>query len=162
MGRGTGNIKVKCRNLITGAFIEKTFTTGAKVEPVQTQTKNLTFLYQDDQQFVFMDPRSYEQYSIPQSVIEQEARFLTEGAETKVQFWDEQGQLKPLTVQFPPKLVFTIKQTAPGVKGDSASNVYKDAVLDNDMKIRVPLFINQGEQVRVDTRTGDYIERVKK
>jgi elongation factor P len=161
MGRGTGNVKVKCRNLRSGATVEKTFITGAKVEPVTTQTKHLTYLYRDGDQLVFMDPRSFEQFLVPHSVVGEASKFLKESAPIQVLFWENQGQLEPLTVELPPKLTFTISQTAPGIKGDSASNVYKDATLENGVKIRVPLFISPGDSIRVDTRSGEYLERAK-
>jgi elongation factor P len=90
-------------------------------------------------------------------VLGDEAKFLKEGEVLDILFWDE----TPLTVDLPPKMEFVVTEAAPGEKGDSASNVYKDAVLENSLKIRVPLFVNPGDRVRVDTRDGSYIERVK-
>ncbi len=164
MGRGTANIKVKVRNLKTGAVLEKTFISGAKVSEISTVKRKLQYLYcgatssaycKDN--FYFMDPKTFEQLEIPRDLISDQAPFLREQAMVDVLFWSE----KPLSIELPPKMEFEVKETGPGVKGDSATNIFKPAVLDNGLKIKIPLFINQGERILVDTRTGEYVERVK-
>ncbi|MEK7521936.1 MAG: elongation factor P [Patescibacteria group bacterium] len=155
MGRGSATVKVKVKNLITGAITDKSFTSNNTVEDVRTTKRRLQYLYCDSETAYFMDPRNYEQVEMPLRVLGDQAAFLKEGSEVDVLFWDEGA----LSVDLPPSVVFTVTEADPGVKGNSASNMYKQAVLENGLKIKVPLFINRGERVRVDTRTGEYIER---
>lgn len=157
MGRGSATIRIKAKNLLTGATTEKSFINSAKVEDINTLRRPMQYLYFDSAQYVFMDPKSYEQVNISESVAAEEGRYLQEGTQVNVMFWDE----RPLWIELPPKMEFVIKETDPGVKGNSVSNLYKDAVLGNGMKTRVPLFIKQGEMVVVDTRDGSYVERMK-
>ncbi|MEK9185364.1 MAG: elongation factor P [Patescibacteria group bacterium] len=157
MGRGSATIRIKAKNLLTGATTEKSFINSAKVEDINTLRRPMQYLYFDSAQYVFMDPKTYEQVNISESVTAEEGRYLQEGTQVNVMFWDE----RPLWIELPPKMEFTIKETDPGVKGNSVSNLYKDAVLDNGIRTRVPLFINEGDKVLVDTRDGSYAERVK-
>lgn len=154
MGRGSANIKVKVRNLRSGAVIEKGFTSGAQVVPAQLQNREYQFLYKDDSVAYFMDPSSYEQREIALDKLAG-SEYLQEGSTVILQLFEDE----PLALQLPPKITLRVKETAPGVKGNSASNVFKDAELENGMNIRVPLFINSGDEVVVDTRDGSYTKR---
>lgn len=154
MGRGSANIKVKVRNLRSGAITEKGYTSGAQVKPAPTQNREYQFLYKDEETAFFMDPQTYEQQEVPlQKLIGNE--FLQEGNTVVLQFYGEE----PLSLQLPPKVTLRVADTPPGVKGNSASNVYKDATLENGMNVRVPLFINNGDEVVIDTRDGSYTKR---
>jgi len=155
LSRGSGTIKVKVANLNSGQSSTKTFKSGDKVEEIEVTKQKLQFLYTEDKNYLFMDPTSFEQISVSEKVIGEQGAFLKEGEEVEVLVWDEQV----LDVNLPPKLDYRVEEAAPGEKGNSASNVYKDAKLENGMKIRVPLFVNKGDRVRVDTRTGEYVER---
>ncbi|MDO8599807.1 MAG: elongation factor P [bacterium] len=155
MGRGSATVKVKAKNLITGSITDKSFTSNNVVEDVRTTKRKLQYLYKDAETAFFMDPRSYDQIEMPLKVLGDQASFMKEGGEVDVLFWDE----GPLSVDLPPSVTLTITEADPGVKGNSASNMYKQATLENGLSVRVPLFINRGERVRVDTRTGEYIER---
>jgi elongation factor P len=157
IGRGTANVKVRVKNLGTFAVVEKTFMSGARVEEISVRRRKMQYLYEDQGDFCFMDPSSFEQITIEKEAIGEGARFLKEGGRVQVLFWAE----KPLSVELPVSLSFEVLETDPGVKGDSASNIWKEAVLSNKVKIKVPLFIKSGDQVRVDTRTGEYLERAK-
>lgn len=157
MGRGGATVKVTVRNLITGATIDDSYSSNVKVEGVTTSKRRLQYLYSDGSTATFMHPTTFEQVEIPVKVIENEIKFIKEGESVDLLFWDE----RVLSVDLPPKVTMKIAETAPGVKGNSASNLYKSATLENGAQIRVPLFINAGESVRVDTRTGEYIERAK-
>ena len=157
LGRGTANIKVKVRNLRTGKVMEKTFISGAKVEPLEAEIKELQYLYKDTRDACFMDPRSFEQFSLPLLVLGLKADFLKEGEKVRVFFSEE----KPLSIELPVALVFEVVQAPPGVRGDSATASFKQVTLDNGLVIKAPLFIKKGDQVKIDTRTGDYIERIK-
>jgi len=154
MGRGSANIKVKVRNIKAGTTLEKSYINGARVNTITLQKKELQFLYKDEDAAYFMDPNSYEQISIALTKIP-DHRYLKEGDTFVVSFL----QHEPLSVLLPPKLVYKVIETAPGVKGNSATNVFKDAVLENGIKTKVPLFINTGESIRIDTRTGAYTEK---
>lgn len=154
LGRGSATIKVKVKNVRTGSTTEKGFINGAKVNDVQVFKKELQYLYKDGDVAYFMYPSTYEQITIPLKVINGEA-FLKEGDTYTISFLGEEA----LDVILPPKVDLTVTDTAPGVKGNSASNVFKDAVLENGISVKVPLFIDIGDKVRVDTRTGAYTER---
>lgn len=154
MGRGSANIKVKVRNLKTGSTTEKGYTNGAKVSDIPVVKREMQYLYKDDESVYFMDSLTFEQVSLPIKLVP-DYMYLKEGESFPVSFLEG----KPLTVLLPPKMVFKVIETSPGVKGNSATNVFKEATLENDIKTRVPLFINVGELIRVDTRTGAYTEK---
>ncbi len=156
MGRGTASIKVKVKNLKTGSVTEKSFISGARVEAVLTQKKKLQYLYSDQLGFYFMDPKSFEQVEIPASLLREQKDFLKEEVLVEVLFVESD----PVSVELAPKMKFKVKETGPGVKGDSATNIFKPATLDNGMKIKVPLFIKTGEEIWVDTRSGEYVARL--
>lgn len=154
MGRGSANIKVKVRNLNSGATLEKSYINGASVNDIFLESRQLQFLYKDSQTAYFMDPRTYEQLEVPLKNLPGH-NFLVDGESAIIQMHNGEA----LSLQLPPKVTLKVKDTAPGVKGNSASNVYKDATLENGMQVRVPLFINQGDSVVVDTRDGSYTKR---
>lgn len=154
MGRGSANIKVKVRNVKTGSIMEKGYTNGAKVQDVHLLKQDMQFLYKDDVSAFFMHPDTYEQLSVPLPLIP-EHMFLKDGETFNVSFYEG----SPLSVSFPPKMTFTVIETGPSVKGNTTTNVFKDAILENDIKTKVPLFINVGDKIRVDTRTGAYTEK---
>jgi elongation factor P len=157
VGRGSATIRVKIKNLKTGGVLEKTFINSARVEPVSLIKKKMQFLYNSGNIFVFMDPDTYDQVEIPADILGSASSFLKEGMIVPVLYWEE----KPLWVELQPKMELTVTDTDPGVKGNSATNVYKPATLENGYQLRVPLFINKGDKIRVDTRTGEYVERAK-
>ena len=144
MGRGSANIKVKVRNLKTGAVTEKGYTNGAKIADVPVLKKEMQYLYKDDESVFFMDPRTFEQISISLKLVPEHA-YLKEGESFPVSFIEG----KPLAVLLPPKMVFKVVETSPGAKGNSATNVFKEATLENGIKTRVPLFISVGELIKV-------------
>lgn len=156
MGRGTATIRVKVKNLKMGSVTEKTFISGAKVQESTILKKRLQYLYHDND-YIFMDPKTYEQISLEDEVAGESKKYLTEGILVDVLFWQETA----LGIELPPKMEFVVSETEPGVKGNSAVNIYKPAKLTNGMTIRVPLFINIGDRILADTRTGEYLERAK-
>lgn len=156
LGRGSANIKVKVRNLKTGATTEKSFINGAKVKPIEILKREIQYLYKDSDAAYFMDPQTFEQISIPLKIIQAEQMFLKEGDSYSVSFL--QGE--PLSVNLVPKMAFKVFETGPSLRGNSATNIYKDAILENGLKTRVPLFIKIGDKVKIDTRTGEYTEKV--
>lgn len=162
MGRGSAYVKITAKNLESGAIEEISYQSNASVEEANTSKRKLQYLYQDKTNAIFMDTKTYEQVEIPLPVLAKEIVFVKEGEEAIVLFWSFAGaQDKALSVELPAKVVFRVSQTDPGVKGNSAVNIYKPAILENGLKVKVPLFIKVGDKVRIDTRTGNYLERVK-
>lgn len=157
MGRGSANIKVKVRNIRQGSTTEKGFINSARVNDVQVRKRDVQYLYKDSDQAYFMDPVSFEQISIPLKTIgSTDSAYLKEGESYNISFLDDEV----LALNLPPKMDFTVSEADAGVKGNSASNIYKDATLDNGMHTRVPLFVKAGDKVRIDTRTGEYSQKV--
>lgn len=154
MGRGSASVKVRVRNLRSGAVLEKGFISHAEVKEIYLEKKEFQYLYKDSNLAYFMDPVSFEQQTIPLENLEG-YQYLKEGETVGLRFYG----VEVLGVSLAPKVTLVVKDTPPGVKGNSASNVYKDATLENGMKIRVPLFINSGDKVIVDTRDGSYTKR---
>lgn len=157
VGRGSANIKVKVRNLKTGATIDKSYISGARVDEADLDKKKVQFLYADGREFTFMDGVSFEQFSLTKNQIDADTRLLKEGESYDLVTSDG----VPLSLNLPRSMEFKIAEADPGVKGDSVSNIMKDATLENGMRVRVPLFIKPGDTVKVDTKTCDYVERVK-
>lgn len=155
MGRGSANIKVKVRNVKTGSTTDKSFINGAKVNELYIRKRDLQYLYKDEDKAFFMDPVNFEQVEVPLVKIP-EYRYLKEGETFSVSFLDDEA----LSVSFSPKMEFSIIDTGPSLRGNSATNIYKDAILENGLKTKIPLFLNIGDRVRIDTRTGDYSEKV--
>jgi elongation factor P len=154
MGRGSANIKLKVRNLKTGSITDKSYINGAKVQKAEVAKKDMQFLYKDDEFVYFMDPQTYEQVSINIKLVPEHI-YLKEGETFTVSFLDGEA----LSLELPPKMTFRVADTAPGAKGNSATNVFKEATLENGLVTKVPLFIDTGELIRVDTRNGAYCEK---
>lgn len=157
MGRGSGTVKLKVRNLRTGSITEKSFITGAKVQEANVEKKKAQYLYQDGDAYNFMDPVSFEQFPIKDSILGEDAKYLKEGLEVVLLVNEEEA----LAVELPNSIVYEIRETGPEEKGNTVSNVYKEAVLDNDLIVKVPMFMKVADRVKIDTRTGQYVERVK-
>jgi elongation factor P len=154
MGRGSANIKVKVKNIKTGATTEKGYINGAKVNPVIVLKREMQYLYKDGESAYFMDGKTFEQIAVPLRLIDGD-EYLKEGMNFSVSFLDDD----PLSVDFPPKMELLVSETGPGYKGNSTSNLYKDAILENGLKTRVPLFIEIGDKIKIDTRTGAYTQK---
>lgn len=155
MGRGSASIKVKVKNVKTGATTDKSFINGARVNDMQILKRDLQFLYKDSDFTYFMNPITFEQIPVPLKTIPEHA-FLKEGESFSISFLEEE----PLALNLSPKMEFTVAETGPSLRGNSATNIYKDAMLENGLKTKVPLFINVGDKIRIDTRTGSYSEKV--
>ncbi len=155
MGRGSANIKVKVKNIRSGSTTDKSFINTAKVQDVRVLKKDLQYLYKDGENAYFMNPTTFEQVSVLLKVIGTDTYYLKEGESYNLSFLGDEA----LSINLPPKMVFVVEETPPGVKGNSATNVFKEAKLENGLIVKVPMFINIGEKVRVDTRTGAYTEK---
>ncbi len=157
MGRGGATVKLRVRNMENGSTEPVSMSSNVKVDEVITSKRRLQYLFKNKTDVTFMDPNNFEQIEIPVSVIENELPFIKEGDNVDVLFWGD----KALSVDIAPKVVLKVIETDPGVKGNTVSNLYKPAKLENGLTIKVPLFINAGEEIKVDTRTSSYIERAK-
>ena len=157
IARGSGNVKLKVRNLETGATIDKTFNTGARVQEAALSRKTAQYLYNDPAGFHFMDLGTFEQFLVGRKLVADVAKYLKEGADLNLLSVDE----KPIVVEIPKIMEYKITQTGGSARGNTVGAAQKDAVLENNLTIKVPLFIKSGEVIRVDTRTGQYVERAK-
>ncbi len=155
-GKGGAFVRTKLKNLYTGAIIDKTFRAGEKIEQAILETKKMQFLYKDDH-YNFMDTETFEQVAIPEENISDKKKFLLENLEVTIIFYKS----KPISIELPIAIEAKVIKTEPGVKGDTVSNVLKPAEIETGAKIQVPLFINEGDVIKIDTRTGEYITRVK-
>ncbi len=154
MGRGSATIKVKVRDIRSGANTDKSFINGAKVKNIKLIKKLYQYLYKDTESVYFMNSDSFEQLNMSLVLVPQH-QFLKEGETYQISFIGEEA----LEVSFPPKIELKVIETGPTLRGNSATNIYKDAILENGIKTKVPLFIKQNESVRIDTRTGEYTEK---
>lgn len=159
--RTPGNLRAfyqaRMRNVKSGKLVEYRFRTDEEVEICRVETNDYQYLYDDADFFVVMDNNTFEQFNIPKILFGEAAKFLKEGMNVIVAFESDE----PIMAQAPTSVELEITYTEPAVKGDTSTNAQKAATVETGVEIRVPLFINQGDKVRVDTRTGDYIERVK-
>lgn len=156
-GKGAAFVRTKLKNLKNGRVLENTFPAGTKVETARVERRVYQFLYKDDSGYNFMHTETFDQISIPEFMIEN-PQFLKEGCTVDILVHAETEE--PLTCELPAYMEFEITYTEPGVKGNTATNATKDATIDTGATIKVPLFINTGERVKVDTRTGDYAGRI--
>lgn len=155
MGRGSANIKVKVKNVRTGSTTDKSFINSAKVQDLRIDKKDLQYLYKDSESAYFMDPISFDQVPISLSVLGNDHFYLKDGETFTISFLGPEA----LSINLPPKMIFKVIETAGEARGNSATNVFKDAVLENGMQTKVPLFVKEGDKIKVDTRTGAYSEK---
>jgi elongation factor P len=157
VGRGPAYVKAKVRNAKTGATTERLFRAGERVPLVYLEKKTMQYLYSDGDHYVVMDQTTYEQLPLPKALFGDAVRFLRENLDVTVIFHDD----TPIGVELPNAVDLRIVETAPCVRGDTVSGGSKPATLETGAVIQVPLFVEAGEVVRVDTRTGTYLERVR-
>lgn len=155
MGRGGAKVVTKFRNLESGSIVDRTFNSTEKLQDIYVETKPMQYLYKDGQDFIFMDMETYDQISLPPVLAGDAARFLKENMEVEVQMFRD----KPLKISLPNQVVLKITQTDPGVRGDTVSGGTKPATLESGAVVQVPLFVEQDTNVKVDTRTGEYLGR---
>jgi len=154
-GKGQAFVRCKMKGIKNGKALDHSFKSTETVESLEVTYKTQNFMYCDGAVCTFMDPDTYDQYEISTEVLGDSAQWLQDGMDVPVQFLDEE----PIGVNLPTKMMFTVKQTDPGVKGDTKTNATKPATLDNDVTVNVPMFIETGEKVMVNTDTGMYSER---
>lgn len=156
-GKGTAFTRTKLKNMLTGSVIERTFRTGEKLDAADVEDRPMQFLYEDGEFHHFMNTETFNQVAIPSEAIAEEAKFLTENLDVSVLFYKDRA----VNVTLPPFIESEVVYTEPGQKGNTATGATKPAELACGATINVPLFIEQGEVLRVDTRTGEYNGRVK-
>ncbi|MCC6712430.1 MAG: elongation factor P [Candidatus Dadabacteria bacterium] len=158
MAQRSAVMKTKIRNVATGAVQEKNFRSGDSFKVPDTERKSMQFLYKDEIGFHFMDTDTYEQYGLSPNEVGESADFLKEQQEVTVLYFNG----KPMGVDLPTAVELAIVETEPGMRGDTVTGATKPAVLESGATIQVPLFIDQGDVIKVDTRSGEYLERIKK
>jgi elongation factor P len=155
-GKGGAFVRTKLKNLRTGAVIDKTYRADEKLDQAIIEKRDMQFLYSDGDSYVFMDTADYEQLNAPRSALGNAANYLKEGDSALLQFFN--GEI--IGVDLPAAVELTVAQTEPGVQGDRVSGARKPAVLETGITVQVPLFVNPGDRVKVDTRSGEYLTRV--
>lgn len=160
--RTPGNLRafyqVKMRVIKSGKLKEERFRSGETIEFVRVETNNFQYLYRDSDLFMFMDTNTYDQIPVSAELVGEGARFIKEGTEVQIGR-DEEGNV--ITLAVPPHVALRVDHTEPGLRGDTATNVLKPATLETGAQVSVPLFVNEGDMIRVDTATGNYLDRVK-
>ena len=155
-GKGGAFVRTKLKNVLTGKVVDRTFNAGAKVELENVDRRDFTYLYNDGDSFVFMDVADYDQLNVPAATVGDAANFLLENQQVQIALNND----NPLYVELPASVVLEITYTEPGLQGDRSSAGTKPATVETGYEIQVPLFLEQGTKVKVDTRTGDYLGRV--
>lgn len=156
MGRGGATVRTKLKNVKTGATYERSFHGSDKVESAHLDERQCIYLYKNGSVYTFMDNRSYEQFEMTADALGDVANYLIDGSAVKISFYDN----APITINLPIKMDLNIIHTEPGVRGDTAQGGTKPAQTESGLTVLVPLFINIGDTIRVDTRDGSYVERV--
>lgn len=155
-GKGGAFVRTKFKNFLTGRVLEKTFRSGEKFEEARIEEQRWQFLYSDGAQFHFMDHDTFEQLAVNADVVGDQAQWMKENEDISLMFHN--GSV--ISIKVPSHVVLTITKSDPGVQGDRSSGAKKPATLETGAAIQVPLFLNEGDQVKVDTRTGEYVERM--
>lgn len=154
-GKGGAMVRTKLRNILTGRVLDNTFRSGEKVGRPDLESRDMQFLYREDDNMIFMDLTSYEQLSLSPEVTGDKGGFLKDGQQCRVLLFNG----KPLEIEIPISLVLEVTETEPGVKGDTVSNTTKAATVETGVVIQVPLFINIGDRIKIDTRSKEYLGR---
>ncbi|MGI5827492.1 MAG: elongation factor P [Patescibacteria group bacterium] len=157
MGRGSADVRLKIRGLLTGNVVQVVFSPSDRFEEADLSKKPMQFLYREGDALYFMDPTTYEQVELDVQEMGEEIEFMQDGETYDILFWEG----KPINIVIPPKVVLEVTDCDPGVKGNSAANMYKSATVTGGIKVKVPLFIKQGEKIRIDTVNRKYVERAK-
>lgn len=156
--RAAAKVWAKLKGIDNNRSIEKTWNSGDTIFPIRVERKAYQYLYRDDTGYNFMDNETFEQVAVEESLVDA-PQFLKEGQEVSVLFNTETEA--PMSVELPDKIVLLVTYTEPGLRGDTATRTLKPATVETGAKVNVPLFVNEGELIRVNTKTGDYVERVK-
>ena len=156
-GKGPAFVRTKLKDIATGKIIDETFNSGIKLEFLKIEAKEMQFLYDDGNSHVFMDNMTYDQFNVSNDKVEKSKNYLKSGANVDLLFDGDEV----LDIRLPSHVILKVEDTEPGVKGNTATGATKPATVETNYTLQVPLFIDEGEQVKIDTRSGEYIERVK-
>ncbi len=156
-GKGQALYRTKLRNLLKGSLYEKTYRSGDSLEAADVHRNEGVYSYRDGDNYVFMDNGTFEQHSMPAALVQDEMRWLMEGATVGLLFWN--GQL--IAMSPPQHVILVVTYTEPAVRGNTATNVSKPATVETGAEIQVPAFIKEGDRVKIDTESGQYMERVQ-
>jgi len=156
-GKGPAFVRTKIRNLNTGRVLENTFTSGFKIEIIRIENRSSQFLYKEGESYHFMDNNTFEQLTIQKDLINA-PDYLKEGNKVEIVFYTDEN--RPISCNLPSNVILKVKSTEPGEKGNTATNALKPAILETGVKVNVPLFINEEDNIKVDTSNGQYLERV--
>lgn len=154
MGRGNATIKVKVKNLLTGAIFNKSYISGKRLEEADLYEVSAVYKYRTSDEFIFIDEDD-EEIEIDVSTVGEAGSYLIKGASAKILYYNE----TPIGVRLPIKMTYTVREAPPDARGNSASASYKEVILENNLRVKTPMFIKAGDRIVVDTRTGDYISR---
>jgi elongation factor P len=157
-GNWRAMVRTRLKNAKTGRVVENTFRMTDQIEEVRLEEKEMQYLYMSGEDFCFMDMESYEQVEISEEIVGDQKRFIKEGNMVKILFLEGNA----ISAELPVSLEFKVTEAEPGVKGDSAKNIMKNAIIETGAKVQVPLFINAGDILKIDTRTGKYLERISR
>ena len=157
-GKGPAFVRTKLKSVTSGKVLDNTFSAGHKIEDIRVETHKYQFLYSEGEQYNFMNTDDYNQITVEKSVLDA-PELMKEGEMVSISINTEDGM--PLSADMPASVVLEVTHTEPGVKGDTATNTLKPATVESGAEIRVPLFVNQGDKIKIDTRSGSYVERVK-
>ena len=155
-GKGGAFVRTKLKNVVTGKSVDKTYNAGTKIEIENVDRRDFTYLYTDGDSFVFMDQEDYDQINVPSATVGDAANYMLENQQVQIAL----NNGNPLYIELPASVVLEVTYTEPGLQGDRSSAGTKPATLETGYEIQVPLFLEQGTKVKVDTRTGDYLGRV--
>jgi elongation factor P len=156
IGRGSANVRVRLRNLRTGRTIERTFGASEKFQEVRLELRQVQYLYRDGDLYYFMDTETYEQPALSAETLQENVDYLKEGLTLSISMHDN----KPVEIELPVTVDLEVTKTEPGVRGDTATGATKNATLETGLVVQVPLFVEEGDVVRIDTRTAEYLTRV--
>ena len=156
-GKGQAFVRTRIKNMMTGAVIDRTFKSGEKLEKADTEERTMQYLYPEGEGRVFMDTQTYEQLSLSNEQLAENTHYLLDGTEVDIMLFEG----RPIGVTPPNFVELLVTETEPGFKGDTSSNTTKPAMLETGLQVNVPLFVNAGDRLKIDTRTGSYVERVK-
>ena len=156
-GKGPAIVRTKLKDIATGKIIDETFNSGIKLEFLKIEAKEMQFLYDDGNSHVFMDNMTYDQFNVSNNKVEKSKNYLKSGANVDLLFDGDEI----LDIRLPSHVILKVEDTEPGVKGNTATGATKPATVETNYTLQVPLFIDEGEQIKIDTRSGEYIERVK-
>ena len=156
-GKGQAFFRTKLKNMMTGAVIDRTFKSGEKLEKADTEERTMQYLYKEGDEYIFMDNQTYDQMRITSEQLGNNVYYMLDNTNVDVMLFEGQ----PIGITPPTFVELEVVETEPGFKGDTSGNTTKPAMLSSGLKVNVPLFVNQGDVLKIDTRTGEYVERVK-